>query len=129
MISIRSMKASEIEGMKGLIRRIFPDALVRIHDNDTLLLAEHLGRAVGFAHLVDGGDHLVLQGIGVEESVRGQGVGTLLLEHVLEMQDDGRPIYLRVRALNPAVDFYARYGFFVKRFGDHVHVLVKKPDA
>jgi len=129
MVSVRTARPSEMDETKNLIRRIFPDAIVRIHDDDTLLLAEHLGKAVGFAHLVDEGDRLILQGIGVEESMRGYGVGSLLLERVLETQDETRPVYLKVKAMNPAVDFYARHGFFVKKFGHDVHVLVRKPEA
>jgi len=129
MISVRSVLPSEMEVTKNLIRRIFPDAIVSIHDEDTLLLAEHLGRLVGFAHMVDVGDRLVLQGIGVEESMRGHGVGSLLLQHAIESYEEGVPVYLKVKAMNPAVEFYARHGFFLKKFGERVHVLVRMPEA
>jgi hypothetical protein len=31
--------------------------------------------------------------------------------------------------LNPAVDLYARHGFFVKRSNDHTLTLVRKPNC
>jgi hypothetical protein len=33
-----------------------------------------------------------------------------------------------VKALNPAIDLYMRYGFMLKKFGD-VHVLVKRTNS
>lgn len=128
MITIRMVGPSELDSAKDFIQRIFPNALVQISDEDTVFLAEVQGKPVGFAHLVDDGDVVLLQGIGVEKSMRGQGVGTVLLEYVLDgLRDTDRPIYLKVKVMNPAIDLYARYGFMLKRFGD-VHVLVKKPD-
>jgi len=128
-VTVRIAHESEMDDAKVFIRSIFPDAMVNITDDDILLLAEHGDRMVGFAHIVDKGDKIILQGIGVDPSVRGHGVGTVLLEHALEsLSDTDTPIYLKVKVMNPAVDLYARYGFMLKRFGD-VHVLVKKPNA
>jgi ribosomal protein S18 acetylase RimI-like enzyme len=128
-ITVRTIGPSEMDLAKSFIRSVFPDAMVQVTDDDTLLLAEYGGKPVGFAHLVDEGDRVVLQGIGVDSSMRGQGVGTILLEHILDtLADSDRPIYLKVKALNPVIDLYSRYGFMLKRFGD-VHVLIKKPDA
>ncbi|MEW6748242.1 MAG: GNAT family N-acetyltransferase [Candidatus Micrarchaeota archaeon] len=128
-VTVRMAKESELDDAKSFIRSIFPDAMVQITEDDTLLLAEHNDKVVGFAHLIDMGDKMVLQGIGVDPSVRGHGVGTILLEHVLEsLSDTDMPIYLKVKSMNPAVELYSRYGFMLKRFGD-VHVLVKKPNA
>ena len=129
MITIRMVGPSEMDGAKDFIRRIFPDAMVQVTDEDTVFLAEVGGKPVGFAHLVDDGDVVMLQGIGVEKSMRGQGVGTVLLEFVLEgLKDTDKPIYLKVKVMNPVIDLYSRYGFMLKRFGD-IHVLVKKPNA
>jgi ribosomal protein S18 acetylase RimI-like enzyme len=129
MITIRLVGPGELDEAKDFIRSIFPQAMVQITDEDTVFLAEMHGRPVGFAHLIDDGDSILLQGIGVDKSVRGQGVGTILLEHVLGgLRDSDRPIFLKVKAMNPAIDLYQRYGFMLKRFGD-VHVLVKKPNC
>lgn len=126
MIRIRPARENEMDEVKDFIRRIFPEALVMINDEDTIFVAEQLGQFVGFAHLIDEGDRFILQGIGVDDSVRGQGVGTTLLEHVISLPDDGKDIYLKVKSLNPAIDLYCRYGFFLKKFGEHSHILVKK---
>jgi GNAT superfamily N-acetyltransferase len=129
MIIIKTVKPAELDTAKDFIREVFPDAMVQVADDDLLLLAEEDGRAIGFAHIIEFDDRVVLQGIGVDSSIRGQGVGTLLLEQVLSMFEDAdRPIYLKVKAMNPAIDLYARYGFFLKKFGD-AHVLVKKPNS
>ena len=129
MISVREVQPSEMDGVKVLIRDIFPDAMVQITDNDIVLLAEYSGKAVGFAHMIDEGDRLILQGIGVHKSMRGYGVGTILMDRILATLNEDRPVHLKVKALNPAIDLYARYGFFVRRFGQDVHVLVKRPNA
>jgi GNAT superfamily N-acetyltransferase len=129
MITVRPIKESEMDFAKNFIRSIFPDAMVQITEDDTLLLAEYCGKAVGFAHIIDDGESFIFQGIGVVESMRGAGVGTILLEHVLDsIGNTERPIYLKVKATNPAVDLYLKYGFFLKRFDD-AHVLVKKANS
>lgn len=129
MIQIRTARPSELDQAKNFIRSIFPDAMVQITDDDTLLLAEYQGKVVGFAHIIDEGDRILLQGIGVEESSRGLGVGTILLEHVMEvLSDSDKPIFLKVKAMNPAIDLYMRYGFMLKKYGDS-HVLVKRANA
>ncbi len=129
MISIRIVPPSEMDDAKNFIRRIFPNAMVHITDDDTVLLAENGEKKVGFAHILDDGERIILQGIGVEESMRGQGVGTMLIEHTMDMLADiDRPIYLKVKVMNPAIDLYSRYGFFIKKFGT-THVLVKKPNT
>ena len=128
-ITVRTVRPSEMDVAKDFIRSVFPNAMVQVTEEDTLLLAESGGQLVGFAHVVDDGDRILLQGLGVDKSMRGQGVGTLLLEHILHtLQDTERPIFLKVKVMNPAVDLYARYGFMLKKFGD-VHVLVKKPNC
>ncbi len=129
MINIRMLRSSELDLAKQFIRTIFPRAMVQITDDDTVLLAEEDERLVGFAHIIDDGERIILQGIGVEKSMRGQGVGTLLIEHTMEMLSEiERPIFLKVKVMNPAIDLYARYGFFIKKFGT-THVLVKKPNT
>ena len=129
MIQIRTVMPSEMDNAKHFIRSIFPAAMVQITDDDTILIAEDMGRTVGFAHIVEDYDRIFLQGIGVEKSMRGQGVGTILLEHILDaLRDCERPIYLKVKPMNPVIDLYARYGFMLKNFGD-VHVLVKKMNS
>ena len=128
-ITVRTVRPSEMDIAKSFIRSVFPDAMVQVTEEDTLFIAEFGGKPVGFAHIVDEGDRIMLQGIGVDRSMRGQGVGTILMEHILDaLRDTDRPIFLKVKAMNPAIDLYSRYGFMLKRFDD-VHVLVKRPDS
>ena len=128
MINIRLVRPDEIDEAKKFIRSIFPQAMVHVSDYDTILLAESKDRIVGFAHIVDDGERIIFQGLGVDKSMRGAGVGTMLVEHGLEMYDDcDRPIFLKVKVMNPAIDLYQRHGFFIQKFGT-THVLVKKPN-
>jgi GNAT superfamily N-acetyltransferase len=129
MINIRIARPSEFDDAKELIKSIFPDAIVQINDEDTVLVAEDQGKIVGFAHMVDGGERIIVKGLGVAKSLRGYGVGTLLLECLFELiKDDARPVYLKVKYLNPAIDLYGRYGFFLRKFGQ-TYVLVKKSNS
>jgi putative acetyltransferase len=49
---------------------------------------------------------------------RGTGVGTLLLEHVIEATD-GRSLSLTTRSNNPARRLYERHGFTVQAEKSH----------
>ncbi len=130
MIQIRVVKPSELDLAKSFIRSIFPHAMVQVTEEDTLLLATDMGRVVGFAHIIDDGERVILQGIGVDKSARGHGVGTILLEHVLSaLSGTEKPIFLKVKVMNPAIDLYSRYGFMLRKYDDEVFVLVKKPNA
>jgi ribosomal protein S18 acetylase RimI-like enzyme len=130
MIQVRIIRPSEVDTAKSLIRSIFPRAMVQITEEDTVIVATEMGRMVGFAHLIDDGEKVILQGIGVDKSARGQGIGTLLLEHILAALGDlDKPIYLKVRVMNPAIDLYSRYGFVLKKYDERVFVLVKRPDT
>lgn len=129
MIHIRKMRHSELDRTRRFIHGIFPRSVVRVDSADTVLLAETAGKTVGFAHLIEQRDRMILQGIGVVKPMRGKGVGTMLLERALEvLSASGKPVYLKVKALNQVVNMYARYGFFVMKFG-RAHVLVKKPNS
>jgi len=126
MISTRVLKPSEHRSVESLIGLIFPCAIVKLSENDIIIVAELGGTPVGFAHVINHGQHLLLQGIGVMDSMRNHGVGALLIERALAlMKKSGKPIFLKVRTDNPAVDLYSRYGFCVKKFRT-VMVLVKK---
>ncbi|MBI5227573.1 GNAT family N-acetyltransferase [Candidatus Micrarchaeota archaeon] len=128
MIKIRPVRNDEMDSTKRFIAKIFPQAMVQVCDDDLLLVAENNGKYIGFAHVIEDDERILLQGIGVDQSVRGEGVGTMLLDHVASMlQDSPKPVYLQVNALNPAIHLYERYGFMLKKFGD-IHLLVKMPD-
>jgi GNAT superfamily N-acetyltransferase len=129
MIRIRKMRHSELDRTRQLVRSIFPRSVVRMDSSDLVFLAEFSGRAVGFVHIVSHRGCMVLQGLGVRKSARSLGVGTLLMERALSaLEGCGVPVYLKVKALNKAVNLYARHGFFLQKFG-RAHVLVKKPNS
>jgi len=127
MISIRMAGPEDMGSTMDLIQSIFPEAAIELSDEDTVLLAERAGKAIGFAHLIDLGDRFVLQGLGVKPSHRGYGIGSMLLDHAMDIvEETGRPMYLKTKSLNPAISLYERYGFQLKRFGSR-HVLVRRP--
>ncbi len=129
MIQVRLIRPSEVDMAKNFIRSIFPDAMVQIAEDDTVLIATEMGRLIGFAHVIDEGDRVIIQGLGVDKSVRGHGVGSILLEHILDALKDGeKPIYLKVKIMNPAIDLYIRYGFILRKYDENVLVLVKRAD-
>jgi GNAT superfamily N-acetyltransferase len=129
MITIRTAGPSDLDLAKKFIKKVFPNAIVQITESDIIILAESEGQPVGFAHVIDDCDRLILQGLGVNDSIRGHGIGSILLENVLDIfRDETRPIYLKVKITNPAIDLYSRYGFFLQKFGDS-HVLVKKSNS
>ena len=125
-ITIRVLKADELESVLELISHIFPDIDPDISEKDTVLVAEISGKMVGFAHVIEEKDKIILQGLGVEESVRGHGIGSALIGKVLELfcQTD-KAIVLKTSLSNPALELYHNYGFGIKKFG-HVHVLERK---
>ncbi len=128
MINIMLLRSDEIDDAKKFIRSIFPKAMVHITEYDTILIAKSRNKIVGFSHVVDDGERIILQGIGVHPSKRGEGIGTMLIEHTLEMLSDiDRPILLKVKVMNPAIYLYQRFGFSIKRFGT-VHTLIRRPN-
>ena len=129
MVTVRTATSSDLDGARGFIRKLFPKAMVSISEEDIIILAEYGRRIVGFAHVIDNGDRIILQGLGVDDDMRGQGVGTLLLQHILGAIDEDVPVVLKVKAMNPAVELYARHGFFVKRSNDETMTLVRRPNA
>lgn len=129
MITVRTAGPTDMDEAKDFIRKVFPKAMVQVNDEDVLILAECDGKIVGFAHVIDDGNRIILQGLGVEDGYRNQGVGTMLLQHILATVDEDIPLVLKVKAMNPAVDLYARHGFFVKKSRDHTLTLVRKPNA
>ncbi len=126
---VRMVRGDEIEEVLDLMQEIFPDANIDISDDDSVFIAEEDDHLLGFAHVIELGDRIILQGLGVEESYRGQGIGTSILEKILEVYGvTDKPIYLKTKSHNPAIDLYERHGFTIKRFGS-VHVLVKRQNS
>jgi ribosomal protein S18 acetylase RimI-like enzyme len=125
-ITIRMLRPEEFEDVLDMISEVFPDVDVDVCEEDTVLLAESGGRPVGFVHASEDEKRIVLQGIGVEQSARGQGIGTALLERLLEIYSrSDKPMVLHTKLDNPALELYHNFGFKVKRFGA-VHLLERK---
>ncbi|MBS3069617.1 GNAT family N-acetyltransferase [Candidatus Micrarchaeota archaeon] len=76
---------------------------------------------MGFSHVRLPKDpsqgRFILQGLGVKNEFRLQGVGSALLAHCLSfcMQQGALEVQLCVKPLNPALSLYCRFGFFPKK--------------
>ena len=83
-------------------------------------IAKYMGTVVGFA-LVDTQNKI--QYICVHQDFQKQGVGTLLLEKVLESMSEERSIHLVTAADKRLTAWYGKYGFEVtKTYFDKVYV-------
>jgi ribosomal protein S18 acetylase RimI-like enzyme len=124
--SIRILKPEEFEGALELITQIFPEADPEVCEDDTLLLAESSGLPIGFVHVIEDEEKIVLQGLGVEESIRGHGIGSALVERTIELfSNTDKPVYLKTQLSNPAMELYEKFGFRVKKFG-MIHILERR---
>src|SRR3989338_3671703 len=88
---------------------------------------------MGFSHVRLPKDpsqgRFILQGLGVKNEFRLQGVGSALLAHCLSfcMQQGALEVQLCVKPLNPALSLYCRFGFFPKKQQkEDTMVLVRK---
>ncbi len=130
-ISIRLVRDEEFPEMIKLMYRVFPTASISIKSGDRIIVADREGKVVGFVHYACHGKRAVIKGFGVDGNTRGTGVGTTLINEVLQkFEGIGKPVYLKVRALNPALNIYARFGFFQAKedYGKRILTLVKKAD-
>jgi ribosomal protein S18 acetylase RimI-like enzyme len=124
---IREVDDEELEEIADLIMEIFPDANLDFSDLDRVFVVENNQELVGFAHITDDDKRVIIRGFGVSENYRNFGAGSALMEKILELCElSDRPVYLKVKALNPAIHLYERYGFCLKKFGGAAHVIVKR---
>jgi len=92
---------------------------------------------VGCSIEVEEGDgeqfDLVIMTIGVLAQYRSEGVGSLMMRHILNVaahDDRIRSIYLHVKVDNQlAIQFYQRFGFAVKELKKNYYVRMEPPDA
>jgi len=125
-ITIRMLGPEELEGVLELISGIFPDVNPDICEDDVVLVAESGGKTVGFAHAVEDERRVVLHGIGVEESARGNGIGSALIERMLQIfSGSDKPMVLKTTLSNPALELYNSFGFSIRKFGA-IHLLERK---
>ncbi len=128
-ISIRLLKDEEYPDMLKLMYRVFPNSNIKIDHGDRIIIADMYGQIVGFVHYAYYGDKAVIKGFGVEGNVRGIGIGTGLIESVIKkFESVAKPVYLKVKDLNPANNIYARFGFVLARHNEAegIYLLVKR---
>jgi GNAT superfamily N-acetyltransferase len=76
------------------------------------------------------GDHLHLLDVAIVGPVRGQGIGTALIEELLaEAAASGRPLRLWVRRYSRAANLYQRLGFTVVEDNGTDLKMEKRPSA
>ena len=79
-----------------------------------LLIARRKGSICGFVISRQAADEEELLMIAVSPECQSQGVGYLLLEHMLltAREDQVSAVFLEMRADNPAAKLYAKFGFY-----------------
>jgi len=119
---------AELARTTELIFSIFPNAKLKISKNDLVLVAERDGIFIGFIHFITRKGKLILQGIGVKEEFRGEGIGKNLISAALDLLPKDQPVYLKVKASNdPAIALYFKSGFVQKKYGD-ILVMAREPE-
>ena len=75
-------------------------------------LLERDGAPVGRLHISDGPELLALMEVSLSEDLRGQGLGTPIVQWLCDRADaSARPMRLYVEPDNPAKRLYERFGF------------------
>lgn len=125
--NIREIDEDEMENVLPIIEEIFPDAEIDVDEFDRIFVAEILDDILGFVHISETPRKIIVQGLGVEEDYRNQGVGSALMERVVDIAEvSDKSIYMMAQGLNPAVNFYEKFGFYASKFGAENHLLVKR---
>jgi ribosomal protein S18 acetylase RimI-like enzyme len=82
------------------------------HPHALFQVIERDGRPVGRLIIDNSGDTIHLMDIALLPEHRNQGIGTRLLQGLIEEGDrSNRPVRLHVETFNPAQDLYTRLGF------------------
>ncbi|MEM3422749.1 MAG: GNAT family N-acetyltransferase [Candidatus Bilamarchaeaceae archaeon] len=125
---VREIKPNELRIVLSLIKKLFPNANIEIDEDDIFYVAIFNGKIVGFLHITDTDDYIFLRGIGVHPQYQHSGHGSALLTKLDEISTVlSKKVYLKVKAFNPAVLLYEKFGFMMHRFGP-TYTLVKKPN-
>ena len=100
---------------EGFLRQQFgaQDTYYRQHRPDTeFLVILDAGEPVGRLYVSESADQMIVMDIALLPEHRGQGIGTRLIEALLERaKASGVPVILHVEANNPVQRLYARLGF------------------
>ncbi|MFH1222070.1 MAG: GNAT family N-acetyltransferase [Candidatus Micrarchaeota archaeon] len=127
MCYVREVGPENFPVVLPLIKKLFPAAHITVSQDDLFFVAIYGSKIVGFLHMSEYDDRYVLKGIGVDDDYRNSGNGSMLMEKVEEISAvSEKRIYLKVKATNPALLLYERFGFTLHRFGA-ICTLVKRP--
>ena len=128
-INIRLLKQKEFPDMLKLVHKIFPNANVKIESRDSIIVAYKHNEVIGFVHYATYPDKAIIKGFGIEGNTRGIGIGTNLMRQTIDRFEKlGKPVFLKVKMLNPAVNVYSKLGFFLAKIneGKGIYTLVRK---
>lgn len=123
---VQEVELDNVQLVLPVIQRIFPRAQIKIELGDVFFVALYGGKIIGFLHINEKENFILLKGIGIDEKYRNAGNGSMLLEKLDEIaRTTEKKVFLKVKCTNPVVLLYERYGFVLKKFGP-VYTLVKK---
>jgi len=110
-----------------LIDELFPDAEPKLEETDVYFVAVLEEEDIGFLHLGQRRGKITLEGVGVKEKYRGEGLGSRLLDTAITVAErSGKDIILKVKPENAvALNLYAKKGFAIKRLRS-VYILQRK---
>lgn len=117
---IRPMRLEDLDAVYDIERRAYDFPWARGIFLDCLRIPyvceiiEERGAVVGYAIMSLGGDEAHLLNLCLDQPVRGRGLGTMMLDHLIlkAMREGVRVLYLEVRPSNAAaLALYARAGF------------------
>ncbi|MBI5223233.1 GNAT family N-acetyltransferase [Candidatus Micrarchaeota archaeon] len=126
-IRIIQANEGELDKVKQLIFKIFPSSLVNILEGDIVLVAKQDKKTIGFLHISERESAFLIKGIGVDPTCRSKGIASMLLSEAINVIGDfEKPIYLKVKQENSAVQIYIKHGFFLKKQQEETLILIRK---
>ena len=120
-------KCRDEKRVLALIKEIFPDAVPPISKTHLYFVAVLGKEDVGFLHIIPREGKLLLQGIGVKESHRKEGIGSRLMDVAVSLAEkEGKEMLLKVKPGNyVALALYAKKGFVIKKLRNS-YILQRK---
>jgi GNAT superfamily N-acetyltransferase len=96
--------------------------------NNRVQIVLYDGRPVGNIYVSEDEDHIEIGQFYILPEYQNKGIGTYLLEGILERADRlGLPVRLAYLHINPVASLYKRYCFKVVRSDDIFHFTERKP--
>jgi len=110
-----------------LIDEIFPKVSPNLEEGDIYFVAVFEKEDIGFLHLGQRRGKITLEGVGVKEEFRGEGLGNRFLDVAVALAERAeKDIILKVKPDNAvALNLYAKKGFTIKRLRN-VYILQRK---